>query len=535
MASPSQHQRPPKQQHYQSQPPHQRGAVSSPIIGDYRGGTAQLNDSSHTPIRRGTPRDSYGSDIVGPPRTHPHSYAHALNDTVATYSGGGSIAQHHQSAESADGHIWQVHFKRAHRNFLLSHSLSPRAVKPGDFVKVEADRGEDMGVVVSKVPGRDFNEFVPTAGYRGRGFSSGQGEKKFILRLATPEERAALIDKVRDEEKALEVIREKVMERRLPMTVLDAEYQFDRHKLIFFFEADRRIDFRELVSDLFSLYKTRIWMQQVDTSVLPDHELRTEIARVAGFLPSSYDPRELYNYTDPDVLSNPPTMLQAPLLNTSRSYGSPSSYASPTTLLSPSRLPSGSASSRYGSDAMPLLPQHNQHQQSFGLDPGGTNLRFGPSQVATCRAVGGPTAAGAGTMFNFMGEQTESQVQPALSFTQFPLFTSETYADPFTAVHSVINYPSGPVTGEGTGLVSNSFYSCFESSNAQTGSDFTEPLRSSLGDFSAPRPSVSKLSDTSSSPGTGGGEAEAALKEESTEQPDSNNLFGIDKWSALKH
>ena len=47
------------------------------------------------------------------------------------------------------------------------------------------------------------------------------------------------------------------------MHVIDAEYQFDRHKLTFFFEADRRIDFRELVRDLFSVYKTRIWLQQV--------------------------------------------------------------------------------------------------------------------------------------------------------------------------------------------------------------------------------------------------------------------------------
>jgi hypothetical protein len=48
------------------------------------------------------------------------------------------------------------------------------------------------------------------------------------------------------------------------MHVVDAEYQFDRHKLTFFFEAEGRIDFRELVRDLFSIYKTRIWMQQLD-------------------------------------------------------------------------------------------------------------------------------------------------------------------------------------------------------------------------------------------------------------------------------
>lgn len=87
----------------------------------------------------------------------------------------------------------------------------------------------------------------------------------------------------------------KVRQRLLPMNVIDAEYQFDRHKLTFFFEADRcvdgcnalfllvvcrswetnmaallcvcsmhsRIDFRELVRDLFAIYKTRIWLQQV--------------------------------------------------------------------------------------------------------------------------------------------------------------------------------------------------------------------------------------------------------------------------------
>jgi hypothetical protein len=86
----------------------------------------------------------------------------------------------------------------------------------------------------------------------------------------------------------MKVIREKVLERCLPMVILDAEYQYDRHKLTFFFEAERRIDFRELVSELFSQYKTRIWMQQVDTSSLPIHDTGTELAQATGFLPSSH-------------------------------------------------------------------------------------------------------------------------------------------------------------------------------------------------------------------------------------------------------
>ena len=85
------------------------------------------------------------------------------------------------------------------------------------------------------------------------------------------------------------MIRSKVLEQMLPMSILDAEYQFDRHKLTFFFEADRRIDFRELVSELFSLYKTRIWMQQVDTTVLGQHDPGTELAKATGFLPIERD------------------------------------------------------------------------------------------------------------------------------------------------------------------------------------------------------------------------------------------------------
>jgi hypothetical protein len=90
------------------------------------------------------------------------------------------------------------------------------------------------------------------------------------------------------------------------MTILDAEYQYDRHKLTFYFEADRRIDFRDLVSELFSLYKTRIWMQQVDTSSLSPHDAGTELAKATGFLPDKEDPasiRSSFATTNDDLLS----------------------------------------------------------------------------------------------------------------------------------------------------------------------------------------------------------------------------------------
>lgn len=105
---------------------------------------------------------------------------------------------------SLDGFIYHVRFKRAHRNFVLSPA-APRSICVGDFVKVEADRGEDLGVVMGKTPEDQFEEIIPTAGYRGRGFSSGPGERKMILRMASHEEQLMIGAKVMDEELALQV------------------------------------------------------------------------------------------------------------------------------------------------------------------------------------------------------------------------------------------------------------------------------------------------------------------------------------------
>ena len=142
-------------------------------------------------------------------------------------------------AESADGFVYVVQFKRSYRPFLLS-PFAPRGIEKGDFVVVEADRGEDLGVVREKVSAAEYEEDKHTAGHRGRGFAvSSGGENKCLLRVATLEERSLIADKVVEEEITLQVCREKALERGLPMTIVDAEYQFDRHKLTFYFEANR--------------------------------------------------------------------------------------------------------------------------------------------------------------------------------------------------------------------------------------------------------------------------------------------------------
>lgn len=155
--------------------------------------------------------------------------------------------------------VYSVKFKRSQRNFILGQRIM-RDLEIGTYVKVEADRGEDLGIVIQKIPSEKFNTFSGRAS-----FSAGDpAGLKRIIRLAKHEEVSLLGMKRIEEEDLLKVCRGKVRDRGLPMKVVDAEYQFDRHKLTFFFEAEGRVDFRELVRDLFSMYKTRIWMQQLD-------------------------------------------------------------------------------------------------------------------------------------------------------------------------------------------------------------------------------------------------------------------------------
>lgn len=164
--------------------------------------------------------------------------------------------------------VYAVKFKRSQRNFILGPRIN-RDLKIGTYVKVEADRGEDLGIVVGKLPPEKFtNTFASrssfTAGMGPPSVGSSFADLKRIMRLATHDEVSLLGLKREEEEELLQICRSKVRQRGLRMNVIDAEYQFDRHKLTFFFEAMGRVDFRELVRDLFSMYKTRIWMQQLD-------------------------------------------------------------------------------------------------------------------------------------------------------------------------------------------------------------------------------------------------------------------------------
>jgi cell fate regulator YaaT (PSP1 superfamily) len=156
--------------------------------------------------------------------------------------------------------VYTVKFKRSQKNFFLGEHINSD-IKIGSYVRVEADRGEDLGIVLSRIPIEKFN---PGARLTSMNMGLPDLQLKHITRLASEEDIAQYALKEEEEAELLKICKSKTLQRRLPMNVIDAEYQFDRHKLTFFFEASGRVDFRELVRDLFSIYKTRIWMQQVD-------------------------------------------------------------------------------------------------------------------------------------------------------------------------------------------------------------------------------------------------------------------------------
>lgn len=122
-------------------------------------------------------------------------------------------------------------------------------LKAGDKVIVETDRGRAMAIVV--IPPREIPESEAPEGL------------KSILRSATEEDLALAETNAAREKTAHRFCKERIQERKLEMKLVRAEYAFDGSKIIFFFTADGRIDFRELVKDLAHHFHTRIEMRQI--------------------------------------------------------------------------------------------------------------------------------------------------------------------------------------------------------------------------------------------------------------------------------
>lgn len=123
------------------------------------------------------------------------------------------------------------------------------------YVILEADRGEDCGKVVEAIEEYEFESL------RGRAKEMGsEVEPKRILRQASQGDFSKLKQRKETEMSSLRQCRELVSAKGLNMEILNCEYQWDMKKITFYFRSDRRIDFRDLLKDLFKLFKTRIWM-----------------------------------------------------------------------------------------------------------------------------------------------------------------------------------------------------------------------------------------------------------------------------------
>ena len=122
-------------------------------------------------------------------------------------------------------------------------------IKSGQHVIVETARGIEYGYVVLGTREVEDGKVVQPL--------------KSVIRMATKEDEAVEEANKKKEKDAFKVCLEKIRKHNLEMKLIDVEYTFDNNKILFYFTADGRIDFRELVKDLAAVFKTRIELRQV--------------------------------------------------------------------------------------------------------------------------------------------------------------------------------------------------------------------------------------------------------------------------------
>ena len=122
-------------------------------------------------------------------------------------------------------------------------------VQVGEFVIVETARGVEYGKVV--LGRREIDEKKMNSAI------------KPIIRIAEDKDHKKYQDNQEKNKKAYNICLEKIAKHKLDMKLIDAEYTFDNSKVLFYFTADGRIDFRELVKDLAAVFKTRIELRQI--------------------------------------------------------------------------------------------------------------------------------------------------------------------------------------------------------------------------------------------------------------------------------
>ncbi len=143
--------------------------------------------------------------------------------------------------------VCEVQFRQAGKRYYFSpngHKLTN-----GDFVVVETIRGIELGKVVGNLKEVDDEQLL--------------NEVKSILRIATPKDIEEAEYNRTLEKQVVQTTKVLVKQNELEMKILAGEYTLDRDRLVIYFEADARVDFRQLVKDLNEVYRTRIELRQV--------------------------------------------------------------------------------------------------------------------------------------------------------------------------------------------------------------------------------------------------------------------------------
>lgn len=135
-----------------------------------------------------------------------------------------------------------------------------KQLNKGDFVIVETTFGQEYAEVI--MPNKEVAEEKIVA------------PLKDIVRVATSKDKEQNEDNKKKEREAFKIAQENIKKHKLAMNLVDVQYQFDNSKILFYFTAEGRIDFRELVKDLAAIFKTRIELRQIG--------LRDEVRRIGG-------------------------------------------------------------------------------------------------------------------------------------------------------------------------------------------------------------------------------------------------------------
>lgn len=140
-----------------------------------------------------------------------------------------------------------VRFKKAGKIYYFDPAEYD--IQVGDGVIVETVRGVEYGTAVLGIRDVEEEEIVAPL--------------KMVIRVASPEDRRIYELNKAKEKEAFQTCLGKIKQHNLDMKLVDVEYTFDNNKIIFYFTADGRIDFRELVKDLASVFRTRIELRQI--------------------------------------------------------------------------------------------------------------------------------------------------------------------------------------------------------------------------------------------------------------------------------